>query len=196
MTATAPFSLAKLLSALSLSSSSSSSSPPAIQLQSHPDRRALHSLLSEKLPHHASVEAADTPSILSPALTNASILCFKSGYYNVQIVAEDNEPEERLVSRFRREVVKAGVLQECKRRRFFETKQEAKKRKTREAAKRYRKRCVMFFQRFMWIKLARSPCLSMGSHSPFSDTATIHITYEILATLIMPLLSVWLWCES
>ena len=49
---------------------------------------------------------------------------------------EENEPEERLLNRFRREVMRAGVIQECKRRRFFENKQEEKKRKSREAAKR------------------------------------------------------------
>lgn len=53
---------------------------------------------------------------------------------------EDNEPEEKLLGRFRREVMKAGVIQECKRRRYFENKQEEKKRKTREAAKRNRRR--------------------------------------------------------
>lgn len=151
MTATAPLALAKLLSSLSLSSSSSccccssSSTPPSLQLQSHPDRRAVASLVSEKLPPRVSLEAAGASSVLYPALKNASVLSFKSGYYNLQIVAEDNEPEERLVSRFRSEVLRAGVLQECKRRRFFETKQEAKKRKAREAAKkRNRMRCVVF----------------------------------------------------
>ena len=53
---------------------------------------------------------------------------------------EDNEPEEKLLGRFRREVMKAGVIQECKRRRYFENKQEEKKRKHREAAKRNRRR--------------------------------------------------------
>ncbi|KAH9614040.1 hypothetical protein KSS87_004276 [Heliosperma pusillum] len=62
------------------------------------------------------------------------------GTYNVQVVVEDNEPEERLVGRFRREVFRAGVIQESKRRRFFENSQEKRKRKTREAAKRYRVR--------------------------------------------------------
>ncbi|TKY63094.1 30S ribosomal protein S21 [Spatholobus suberectus] len=60
---------------------------------------------------------------------------FRSAY-NVQVVVDENEPEERLLNRFRREVMRAGVIQECKRRRFFENKQEEKKRKSREAAKR------------------------------------------------------------
>lgn len=58
----------------------------------------------------------------------------------MQVVVDENEPEERLLNRFRREVMRAGVIQECKRRRFFETKQDEKKRKTREAAKRNRRR--------------------------------------------------------
>ncbi|CAI9754663.1 unnamed protein product [Fraxinus pennsylvanica] len=66
-------------------------------------------------------------------------LLFKRSW-NIQILAGVNEPEEKLVGRFRREVLKAGVLQECKRRRFFESTQQKKKRKTREAAKRKRKR--------------------------------------------------------
>lgn len=56
----------------------------------------------------------------------------------------ENEPEEKLLGRFRRAVFKAGVIQECKRRRFFESSQDKKKRKAREASKRNRKRFVGF----------------------------------------------------
>ena len=67
---------------------------------------------------------------------------------------EDNEPEEKLLNRFRREVMRAGVIQECKRRRFFENKQDEKKRKTREAAKRNRRRFgfsfFFFFSLFLY----------------------------------------------
>lgn len=56
----------------------------------------------------------------------------------------DNEPEEKLLGRFRRAVFRAGVIQECKRRKFFETSQEKRKRKHREAAKKNRKRFVGF----------------------------------------------------
>ncbi|KAF5479809.1 hypothetical protein F2P56_000600 [Juglans regia] len=69
----------------------------------------------------------------------ANTLYFKSAY-NVQVIVDDNEPEERLLNRFRREVMRAGVIQECKRRRFFENKQDEKKRRTREAAKRNKRR--------------------------------------------------------
>jgi hypothetical protein len=35
------------------------------------------------------------------------------------VFVEDNESEERLVNRFRREVMRTGVIQECKRRRYL-----------------------------------------------------------------------------
>ncbi|KAF8021540.1 hypothetical protein BT93_G1860 [Corymbia citriodora subsp. variegata] len=78
-------------------------------------------------------------STACPSLAYANALFFKSPY-NVQITVDDNEPEERLVNRFRREVAKAGIIRECRRRQFFETKQEYRKRKSREAAKRNRRR--------------------------------------------------------
>lgn len=51
----------------------------------------------------------------------------------------ENEPEDKLVGRFRREVLRAGVIQECKRRRYFENTHDKKKRKARDAARRNRK---------------------------------------------------------
>nr|GEU46931.1 30S ribosomal protein S21, chloroplastic-like [Tanacetum cinerariifolium] len=82
-------------------------------------------------------------SVVCPSLAYANTLYFRSAY-NVQVIVEDNEPEEKLLGRFRREVMKAGVIQECKRRRYFENKQEEKKRKHREAAKRNRRRRTPF----------------------------------------------------
>lgn len=55
------------------------------------------------------------------------------------VVIEDDEPEDRMVQRFRREVMRAGVIQECKRRKFFENPQDEKKRRNRDAAKRNRR---------------------------------------------------------
>ncbi|KAL0381815.1 UNVERIFIED_CONTAM: 30S ribosomal protein S21, chloroplastic [Sesamum angustifolium] len=78
-------------------------------------------------------------SVVCPSLAYANTLFFRSAY-NVQVIVDDKEPEEKLLGRFRREVMRAGVIQECKRRRFFENKQEEKKRKSREAAKRNRRR--------------------------------------------------------
>lgn len=46
--------------------------------------------------------------------------------------------------RFKREVFKAGVITECKRRKFFENRQDEKKRKRHEAGRRNRRRSVSF----------------------------------------------------
>lgn len=87
----------------------------------------------------------------------SNTLFFRSAY-NVQVVVGEEEGEERLLNRFRREVMKAGVIQECKRRRFFENKQDEKKRKHRDAAKRasrarYQIFFFLFFFLFLLIKL-------------------------------------------
>ncbi|KAL6997024.1 hypothetical protein U1Q18_007147 [Sarracenia purpurea var. burkii] len=89
--------------------------------------------------HHPLSSSSDLMSVVCPSLAYSYTLFFRSAY-NVQVIVDDNEPEEKLLNRFRREVMRAGVIQECKRRRFFENKQEEKKRKTREAAKRNRRR--------------------------------------------------------
>ncbi|PON85292.1 Ribosomal protein [Trema orientale] len=78
-------------------------------------------------------------AVVFPSVANSNTLFFKSAY-NVQVITEENEPEERLLSRFRREVFKAGVLQECRRRRFFENSHDKRKRKARDAARKNRKR--------------------------------------------------------
>ncbi|KAH0450674.1 hypothetical protein IEQ34_021366 [Dendrobium chrysotoxum] len=86
-------------------------------------------------------------AMVNPALVYANFLYFKSGY-NVQILVEENEPEEALLRRFRREVSKAGIIQECKRRRFFENKHDERKRKKREACRRNRRRYRLCSQPF------------------------------------------------
>lgn len=58
------------------------------------------------------------------------------GAHNAQIFVGEGESEESVVRRFRREVFKAGVFEECRRRRFFESKQDVKKRKRRSAIRR------------------------------------------------------------
>lgn len=78
-------------------------------------------------------------SVLYPGLTNSNTLFFKSAY-NLQVIVGEHEPEEKLIGRFRREVLRAGIIQECKRRRYFENNQEKRKRKIRDAARRNRKR--------------------------------------------------------
>ncbi|KAL8244019.1 hypothetical protein R6Q59_010277 [Mikania micrantha] len=67
------------------------------------------------------------------------MLFFKTPY-NVQVIASPNEYEESQIGRFRREVFRENVIQECKRRMFFETNQEKRKRKVRDAARRRARR--------------------------------------------------------
>ncbi|KAG6532074.1 hypothetical protein ZIOFF_005912 [Zingiber officinale] len=55
--------------------------------------------------------------ICFPALAWANILYIKGGNYNAQVVIPDDKPDESLLRRFTREVMKARVLQECKIRR-------------------------------------------------------------------------------
>lgn len=94
-------------------------------------------------PSSSSVE-----SVICPSLAYANTLFFKSAY-NVQVIVDDNEPEERLLNRFRREVMRAGVIQETKRRRYFENKQDEKKRRTRDAAKRNKRRSLLLLGFFL-----------------------------------------------
>ncbi|KAH7518892.1 hypothetical protein FEM48_Zijuj09G0219300 [Ziziphus jujuba var. spinosa] len=98
-----------------------------------------------------SSSSSSIASVICPSLAYSNTLFFRSAY-NVQVVVDENEPEERLLGRFRREVMRAGVIQECKRRRFFENKQDEKKRKTREAAKR----------NSLWIVLPNLLALQVG----------------------------------
>ncbi|XP_057996704.1 30S ribosomal protein S21, chloroplastic isoform X2 [Hevea brasiliensis] len=112
------------------------SSPPT-QLLSRKSNDKLIPLVGQQ--SHSGSLSADLSSVICPSLAYANTLFFKSAY-NVQVIVDENEPEERLLNRFRREVLRAGVIQECKRRRFFENKQDEKKRKSREAAKRNKKR--------------------------------------------------------
>ncbi|KAL6008106.1 hypothetical protein ACLOJK_033612 [Asimina triloba] len=60
--------------------------------------------------------------------------------FNVEIIVDEDEPEDSFIRRFRTQVLRAGILQESKRRRFCETKQERRKRKSREASRRNRQR--------------------------------------------------------
>ncbi|XVF08760.1 hypothetical protein REPUB_Repub07fG0030700 [Reevesia pubescens] len=143
-------SLSKSLSSL-LPSQSPTNSPsflsPATNLQLPKNPSGFAPLVSTWDPKPTSTclsstltTADDITAITCPSLAYANTMFFKSGCYNVQVVVAENEPEEKLLARFRRAVFKAGVIQECKRRRFFETSQEKKKRKVKEASKRNRKR--------------------------------------------------------
>ncbi|KAJ0984376.1 hypothetical protein J5N97_002732 [Dioscorea zingiberensis] len=105
-----------------------------------PPRRSLRLSASWTGSISPATGCAQSPdAVAHPALANANVLFFRSGY-NVQIVVDEGESEEALLRRFRREVSKAGIIQECKRRRFYENPQEEKKRKAREASRRNRRR--------------------------------------------------------
>jgi ribosomal protein S21 len=75
------------------------------------------------------------PRVLSPPASSVKPI-FSRGGYNAQIFVGENESEDSVVRRFRREVFKANVFEECRRRRFFESKQDIKKRKSRSPVKR------------------------------------------------------------
>ncbi|MCO5563399.1 hypothetical protein L7F22_017040 [Adiantum nelumboides] len=70
-----------------------------------------------------------------PSLQFANMMWFK-GPYNTQIFVGENEPADSVVKRFRRAVMQAGVIAECRRRRFFETPQAITKRKLQAAQRR------------------------------------------------------------
>lgn len=114
---------------------------PPLHLSSHPGCEPL------VLSNEAQSYSSDVAAVVCPSLAYANTMFFRSAY-NVQVIVDDNEPEEKLLGRFRREVMRVGLIQECKRRRYFENKQEEKKRKAREAAKRNRRRSLSHFHSY------------------------------------------------
>ncbi|GKC82496.1 30S ribosomal protein S21, chloroplastic-like protein, partial [Tanacetum coccineum] len=74
-------------------------------------------------------------SVMFPSFAYSNTLFFKRPY-NVHVTVYDDDTEESLIGKFRQKVFRANVIQESKRRRFFETNQEKRKRKTRDAARR------------------------------------------------------------
>uniref|UniRef100_A0A0D6R7Z8 30S ribosomal protein S21, chloroplastic n=1 Tax=Araucaria cunninghamii TaxID=56994 RepID=A0A0D6R7Z8_ARACU len=88
-----------------------------------------------KVPSFPESEGDRVKRAMNPSLPYANIMGFK-GPYNVQIFVDENESEDSITSRFRREVLKEGILQECKRRRYHENRQDIKKRKVRDAQRR------------------------------------------------------------
>ncbi|KAJ0230126.1 Ribosomal protein S21 family protein [Hirschfeldia incana] len=118
--------------------------PPSLTLPTPPTvshNRRKNDLAIEEPPSNSTASlSSELASVICPSLAYSNTLFFSSSGYNVQVFVEDNESEERLVNRFRREVMRTGIIQECKRRRYFENKQDEKKRRTRDAAKRNKKR--------------------------------------------------------
>lgn len=78
-------------------------------------------------------------SVVCPSLAYTNTMYYKSGY-NVQVEVDENESDEFLLNRFRRDVMRSGIIHEVKRRRYFENKQEERKRRIRDAARRNRAR--------------------------------------------------------
>ncbi|XP_038894121.1 30S ribosomal protein S21, chloroplastic-like [Benincasa hispida] len=127
MAAAATSSLTKFFSSLSISKSS--------QIHHNSVSINLQSLPKSKPARLFATRGSVTPSSQEPKGVFSGMRI-----YNVLITVGENESEDQLVNRFRRQVLRAGILQECKRRRFFENSQAKRKRKAREAAKRNRKR--------------------------------------------------------
>lgn len=118
--------------------------PPLLYpFPSNPNHRSkLVPLVLSRDERSSSISTSPPPDSMSSVVTSSlsvSNSMFLASPYNVQVIVEDDEPEERLLNRFRREVMRAGIIQECKRRKFHENKQDEKKRKVREAAKRNRR---------------------------------------------------------
>jgi|UniRef100_A0A7V5XZS9 small subunit ribosomal protein S21 len=57
-----------------------------------------------------------------------------------KIEVRDGEPFESFIRRFRRAVEKAGILQDIKRKEFYEKPSERKKKRLAEAIRRWRKK--------------------------------------------------------
>ncbi|KAG6521314.1 hypothetical protein ZIOFF_018429 [Zingiber officinale] len=96
----------------------------------------------------SSTGEAAIAGICFPALAWANVLYAKGGNYNAQVVIPDDKPDESLLRRFTREVMKARVLQECNIRRWFENTVEKKKRKFQDAARKNRRWYVSNFHFF------------------------------------------------
>uniref|UniRef100_A0A0D9VD54 30S ribosomal protein S21, chloroplastic n=1 Tax=Leersia perrieri TaxID=77586 RepID=A0A0D9VD54_9ORYZ len=114
---------------------------------------ASSSLLSTLLrlplaPFSGRTSPAPAPAVVQmPRRAPTAVVVAAKGY-NVQILVDENEGEESIFRRFRREVMRAGVLQEIKRRRRYESKKDEKLRKAREAGRRNRRRRMMEEPRF------------------------------------------------
>ncbi|KAL6182566.1 hypothetical protein ACLB2K_043985 [Fragaria x ananassa] len=93
--------LSKLLSSLLLLP------PPPPQELPPPPRVPLP--LPKRAPP-ALVASCWAPSnVAFPSLANSNLPFFSSAGFNAQVTVQENEPEEWLINRFRREVIRAGV---------------------------------------------------------------------------------------
>uniref|UniRef100_A0ACD5YRM5 Uncharacterized protein n=1 Tax=Avena sativa TaxID=4498 RepID=A0ACD5YRM5_AVESA len=106
----------------------------------------LSSVLQFPLAPFSGKSSAPSAVQMAPRRAPAAVLASKG--YNVQIVVDEGEGEDSIFRRFRREVMKAGLLQEIKRRRRHENAKDIKIRKAREAGRRNRRRRMMDDRRF------------------------------------------------
>eukprot|EP00245_Coleochaete_scutata_P006552 TRINITY_DN21028_c0_g1_i1.p2 TRINITY_DN21028_c0_g1~~TRINITY_DN21028_c0_g1_i1.p2 ORF type:complete len:190 (-),score=36.69 TRINITY_DN21028_c0_g1_i1:403-972(-) len=102
-------------------------------------RIASSSAPASALPPLVLSHSSQTPeaNVVDPSFAFANLMWFK-GAYNAQVFVSETESAESVVRRFRRAYMQAGVVQECKRRQYFETPQDIKKRKQ-ENARRQRR---------------------------------------------------------
>ncbi|CAI5483712.1 unnamed protein product [Closterium sp. Yama58-4] len=92
---------------------------------------------SSGLPSFARVSAENAATAIDPSATFANVMWSKT--YNTQILVGESESTESVVRRFKKVCMEANIVNECRRRRFFETQQDIIKRKQKDAA-RQRKR--------------------------------------------------------
>ncbi|PRQ46421.1 putative ribosomal protein S21 [Rosa chinensis] len=118
-------SLCNFLSFLTPSKPPSQAKPPPPHLhlsQTQKPRDAFVPLVAQPGPYFSS-SSSELESVMNASLAYANTLFFKSAY-NGQVIVDEGESEERLLNRFRREVMRAGVIQEVKRRRYFQNTQD------------------------------------------------------------------------
>eukprot|EP00475_Leptophrys_vorax_P030029 TRINITY_DN4463_c0_g1_i1.p1 TRINITY_DN4463_c0_g1~~TRINITY_DN4463_c0_g1_i1.p1 ORF type:complete len:178 (+),score=6.02 TRINITY_DN4463_c0_g1_i1:149-682(+) len=98
----------------------------------------LPAAFSRSLSLSTSATDASVSAAIDPSSAYMTAMWAKSTY-NVQILVGESEATESVVRRFKKTCLEADIVNECRRRRFFETTQDIKKRKFRDAA-RQRKR--------------------------------------------------------
>ncbi|KAJ3708128.1 hypothetical protein LUZ61_011833 [Rhynchospora tenuis] len=91
------------------------------------------SFSSRQLPHHFPLKS-------QPNNGNSLVCNAKNNCYNVEVLVDDDDSVDMYLRFFERDVSRAGIPQEWRRRRFFETVKEERKRKARDRARMRRRR--------------------------------------------------------
>lgn len=97
-----------------------------------PFSKTVSSFTSRQLPHCLPLKTQNNDS-------NLLVCKAKNGCFNVEVVIEDDEPMDVYVRHFQREVARAGIVQEWRRRKFFESEKEERKRKARDRTRNRRR---------------------------------------------------------